>query len=136
LAWGILLLVWSASGHPDLRLEARHRLISPEAARLAASSAGAALNVGDEGVVVTKDGAVAGTVASSYRAFLGIPYAVPPLGSLRWSSPLPAQAWAPSVLNATGKALPHFLLVCLQELAGTHLYFKFRKGMLDLLNGN
>src|SRR5580692_7316308 len=31
--------------------------------------------------------------AGKVRAFLGIPYAAPPVGDLRWKAPLPARAW-------------------------------------------
>ncbi|MFC4909027.1 carboxylesterase/lipase family protein [Actinomadura gamaensis] len=54
----------------------------------AASPAGA-----DGAVVVTDKGAVRGTVATDHREFLGIPYAAPPVGALRWASPRPAAAW-------------------------------------------
>jgi len=30
---------------------------------------------------------------SPYTAFLGVPYAQPPIGDLRWRRPLPAQSW-------------------------------------------
>ena len=35
-------------------------------------------------------GAVRGTVAADHRCFAGIPYAAPPIGSLRWQPPAPA----------------------------------------------
>ena len=33
--------------------------------------------------------------------FLGVPFASPPTGDLRWRPPQPAAAWAPKVLDAT-----------------------------------
>lgn len=61
----------------------------------------------DESVVKTNNGPVQGIVADDYRVFFGIPYAQPPIGSLRWSNPLPASSWS-GVYNATvpGPACP------------------------------
>ncbi|MFK7602904.1 carboxylesterase/lipase family protein [Deinococcus sp. SM5_A1] len=42
--------------------------------------------------VQTEGGAVVGQ-QSSVRTFLGIPYAAPPVGELRWKPPQPAAAW-------------------------------------------
>lgn len=44
-------------------------------------------------LVMTDKGAVAGR-QSSALSFLGIPYAAPPVGKLRWSAPQPVSAWA------------------------------------------
>ncbi|MCP2340287.1 carboxylesterase/lipase family protein [Actinomadura rupiterrae] len=54
----------------------------------------------DGAVVATDKGSVRGTVAKDHREFLGIPYAAPPVGKLRWASPRPAAAWK-TVRNAT-----------------------------------
>jgi para-nitrobenzyl esterase len=44
--------------------------------------------------VKTKDGKVSGvTLSSGVRAFKGIPFAAPPVGSLRWKEPQPAARW-------------------------------------------
>ena len=44
-------------------------------------------------LVTTTSGAVQGTDAGSSCAFLGIPYAAPPINSLRWRPPQPAAPW-------------------------------------------
>ncbi len=44
-------------------------------------------------VVRTRDGRVRGLYAGAAREFLGIPYAAPPLGKLRWRPPQPAKPW-------------------------------------------
>src|SRR5256885_15898368 len=43
--------------------------------------------------VKTETGIVQGKVQGSSRAFLGIPYAAPPVGELRWKAPAPPVAW-------------------------------------------
>jgi para-nitrobenzyl esterase len=47
-------------------------------------------------VVKTEQGAVRGKTINSgkVRAFLGLPYAAPPVGALRWKAPQPAAKWA------------------------------------------
>ena len=44
-------------------------------------------------IVRTNDGLVKGLGTTQNREFLGIPYAAPPVGALRWSPPQPAQPW-------------------------------------------
>lgn len=51
--------------------------------------------------VGTTNGAIQGLDRESSCAFLGIRFAVPPTGSLRWTRPQPAAAWAPATFNAT-----------------------------------
>ncbi|XP_065271989.1 acetylcholinesterase-like [Emys orbicularis] len=68
----------------------------------------------DDGtVVLTTSGPIRGkrlpAGSSTVTAFLGIPYAEPPVGTLRFQKPLPHQAWS-HVLETTG-----FGNVCLQS---------------------
>ena len=51
-------------------------------------------------VVRTDKGAVRGLYARNAREFFGLPYAAPPVGSLRWRPPQPARPWT-GVRNAT-----------------------------------
>lgn len=45
------------------------------------------------GLVRTTNGHVQGTVDDGLGVYLGIPYAAPPIGALRWRPPEPAQRW-------------------------------------------
>jgi para-nitrobenzyl esterase len=56
-------------------------------------------------VVDTANGAVRGLAGQAVDEFLGIPYAAPPVGALRWRPPQPAANWA-GVRDATHFA-PH-----------------------------
>jgi len=44
-------------------------------------------------IVRTDDGALMGTTTGAMNEFLGIPYAAPPTGALRWQPPAPVAAW-------------------------------------------
>ena len=48
----------------------------------------------DPSVVQTQQGTIKGTVASTSRSFLGIPYAAPPVGNLRWKPPQAHASWS------------------------------------------
>jgi para-nitrobenzyl esterase len=56
-------------------------------------------------VVRTADGSVRGKIAGATAEYLGIPYAAPPVGALRWQPPSPAAPWR-GVREATSFA-PH-----------------------------
>src|SRR5690348_3319019 len=56
-------------------------------------------------VVHTPDGALRGTSTGTMSEFLGIPYAAPPVGALRWQPPQPAAHW--SGVRAATSFAPH-----------------------------
>src|SRR4029079_11859088 len=47
----------------------------------------------DPTLVKLDKGPLQGTLVGDSRQFLGIPYAKPPVGALRWKAPQPADAW-------------------------------------------
>jgi para-nitrobenzyl esterase len=57
-----------------------------------ASGQNAACTVSPD-VACTEQGAVRGAVQGATMAFKGIPYAAPPVGSLRWKPPTPPARW-------------------------------------------
>lgn len=70
----------------------------------------------DPGTVKTEAGTVSGVAASAgVTAYLGIPYAAPPVGDLRWRPPQPIAHWA-GVRRAD-----HFGTSCMQNQAGSRL---------------
>ncbi len=56
-------------------------------------------------VVSTADGAVRGKTVAATDEFLGIPYAAPPVGPLRWRPPQPPSSW--SGVRAATTFAPH-----------------------------
>jgi para-nitrobenzyl esterase len=56
-------------------------------------------------VVATTDGSLRGQAAGTMDEFLGIPYAAPPVGPLRWRAPQPAAHW--SGVRAATQFGPH-----------------------------
>lgn len=78
----------------------RRALSRSLAASLLAASMAAATPSSAQTLVTTASGAVQGQLNDGTREFLGIPYAAPPVGSLRFAPPQPAAPWA-SPLDAT-----------------------------------
>ena len=80
--------------------------------------------------VKTKSGVVEGKEDGAVRAFLGIPYAVPPVGDLRWKPPVTAAKWT-GVRKATDFG-PH----CLQGNVFGDMTFRDPAGSEDCLSLN
>src|ERR1700691_2048234 len=56
-------------------------------------------------LAATANGAVRGLASGAVDEFLGIPYAAPPVGALRWQPPQPAASW--SGVRAATQFAPH-----------------------------
>jgi para-nitrobenzyl esterase len=82
-------------------------LLATVAPSVNASSASAASPRGAAGgpIATTANGPVRGVANGALDEFLGIPYAAPPVGALRWRPPQPAATWY-GVRDAT-KFAPH-----------------------------
>lgn len=93
----------------------RFTLASVLCLALAVSAAPAALAKSTHPIVDTHNGKLAGVTdtATHISSFKGIPYAAPPVGSLRWRPPIPPASWK-GVRNAT-----QFGASCMQRLHGT-----------------
>lgn len=68
----------------------------------------------------TRHGVVKGVMVEGVNAFLGIPYAAPPVGKLRWEPPRHTRKWG---VMTTDKVPPH----CVQSIFG------FERGQEDCL---
>jgi para-nitrobenzyl esterase len=79
---------------------------------LTASSASAAPACAAGTTVVTSSGPVCGIVVNGVNEWLGIPYAAPPVGKLRWAPPQPAAPWS------TTMAATAFGSICTQPAVG------------------
>lgn len=67
--------------------------------------------------VETDHGPIQGTLVGSTRAFLGIPYAAPPVGPLRWKAPADHEPWtSPLAATQVGPECPQ-----LEPLSGKYV---------------
>lgn len=80
--------------------------------------------------VKTGEGIVEGKEDGAVRTFLGIPYAEPPVGDLRWKAPVPAAQWK-GIRKATD-----FGLHCMQGRVFGDMNFRDSGGSEDCLTLN
>ena len=125
----VLLLcapLWTMAACSDETQQADTGVLRPDANLAPDTAAGGDLNHSDAlqpdaapgAVVGTSTGPVRGTVLAASRAFLGIPYAAPPVGLLRLAAPTAHAAWTaardalafgpgcPQVKSAMADAVP------------------------------
>ena len=78
-----------------------------------------AADVFDDRAIVTESGPLEGIVTAQINEYLGIPYAAPPVGALRWMPPRPFGRWQ-GVLNAThfGNQCPQLSVTVPPESVG------------------
>ncbi|MDB5945471.1 MAG: pnbA, partial [Ramlibacter sp.] len=72
---------------------------------VASTLAGCGGSDDDPNSVATVSGTVQGNETASMRQFLGIPYAAPPVGALRWKAPQAVAAW--STTRSAATLAPH-----------------------------
>src|SRR4051794_7956863 len=60
------------------------------------------------GVIVTQSGPVRGALHATSAAFLGIPYARPPVGGRRWWPPQPLGHWSGAVSQRLATLVPTY----------------------------
>lgn len=67
-----------------------------------------AANAAEKPLLKTRvaQGSVSGLLENGYAAYKGIPYAEPPVGKLRWHSPVPAKPWKGTLKATAFKAAP------------------------------
>ncbi|MFO0755402.1 MAG: carboxylesterase/lipase family protein [Byssovorax sp.] len=84
------------------------------------SGTGGTGGIADAPLVTTDKGPVKGTTIGATFTFLGVPYAAPPVGDLRWKPPQPAKAWT-EALDATKKGpfCPQLSALGTSPMAGT-----------------
>src|SRR5258708_33539471 len=78
----------------------------------------------------TASGMVEGKQDGAVRVFLGIPYAAPPVGELRWKPPMPAAKW--SGVRPAVEFGPH----CMQGKVFGDMNFRDSGGSEDCLSLN
>ncbi|KAK5576535.1 hypothetical protein RB653_007679 [Dictyostelium firmibasis] len=55
----------------------------------------------EETIVNTEYGSIRGVIKETNKVYFGVPFAIPPIGDLRWSAPLDPFPWYGTIYNAT-----------------------------------
>jgi para-nitrobenzyl esterase len=85
-----------------------------------AAGAGGSTAAAGPTLITTDKGPVQGMVEGTTRAFLGIPFAAPPTGALRWKPPQPRAAWtAPRNATQVGVYCPQLSELGSSPMDGT-----------------
>lgn len=90
-----------------MHLSRRALLTAAAAAAIASRTASARATPDTQPVAPTTAGPVSGRTVSGISVFLGVPYAQPPTGALRFASPRPPLAWT-GVRDASSFGAPSF----------------------------
>jgi para-nitrobenzyl esterase len=78
---------------------------APAAGSSRASAVVGSAHGGDGALVRTEDGLLRGSLGNGVRTFVGVPFAAPPVGRLRWRPPQPVRPWH-GVRDATTPGSP------------------------------
>ena len=70
-------------------------------------------------LVTTANGDIVGVRRGGVCVYLGVPYAAPPVGNLRWRPPQPRAPWGPAPLNATVAPPPCAQIILTGAAAGS-----------------
>jgi para-nitrobenzyl esterase len=104
LLW-IALTIGACGEHTGLTSDTQLSKLANADAATPIESAASALQTGT--VIALRTGSVEGKRVGATREFLGIPYAEPPIGDLRFAPPQPIAAWSPiRAAIAYGPACP------------------------------
>ncbi len=78
---------------------------------------GESVHTSQDRIVITTSGPVKGITVDSINGYLGIPYAAPPVGNLRWKPPMPPEPWKESRrMNKFGPACPQSQSILIQKI--------------------
>ena len=70
----------------------------------------------DDRVIITTSGPVKGIIVDGVSGYLGIPYAAPPVGNLRWQPPVPPEPWKePRCMDKFGPVCPQSEVILSQN---------------------
>ncbi|MFH1149207.1 MAG: carboxylesterase/lipase family protein [Actinomycetota bacterium] len=108
-------MVWASGGRGSLLRAALCFVAGATAISLVAGCGGG----GSLGTVQIDTGEVSGAVVNGINRFLGIPYAAPPTGALRWQPPRAAEPWSGTrACTTVGPECPQIVLGSKKSAAG------------------